>query len=640
MTGTDHRANRPLHPEAMRRTKPGMFAIAAAFLSLLLSACATPIGIQRGDPHLVHRTLTANVLSTGEPGSFSVQLLRRLNLYDKFADDPAKVLEELHKALKPKGDEDRLMALAELSFFHAEQSEERSYYLASAVYAYAYVFPGVHGTPPNRIDPRLRFAVDLYNRALTRGLASPDGELVELAAGRYELPFGELEIALDESHLTWAGYRLNNFVPALELEVRGLRNRYRKPGIGAPLAAAHAPLESSAPRRHSRIPPGLKIPVTAFLRLDDPRGALPSGKLRGSLELYKPGSGRSLKVDGSSVPIEFESTVWLAYTLEGAAVWDFEIAGFRSGDFQLIGGKKFKDGLFMLKPHRSGGIPLVLVHGTASSPARWAELINELANDRRIASRYEAWLFMYNTGNPVAYSAALLREALTNVVTELDPEGKDPGLQQMVVVGHSQGGLLTKMTAIDSGHRFWEAISDVPFEEVDVSTETRELIERSLFVKPLPFVRRVIFISTPHRGSYQAAGILGRIATWLVKLPGNFTRLSLDIVTLRAAGILRTPMDRIPSSVDNMNPSNPFIQTLASIPIREGVAVHSIIPVLGEGPPEEGADGVVKYKSAHIEGVVSEKVIRSGHSTQSHPDTIEEVRRILLEHLGRNDKIR
>ena len=145
MTGTDHRAKRPLHPEAMRRTNPGIFAIAAAFLSLLLSACATPIGIQRGDPHLVHRTLTANVLSTGEPGSFSVQLLRRLNLIDKFADDPAKVLAVLHKTLKPKGDEDRLMALAELSFFHAEQSEERSYYLASAVYAYAYVFPGVHG---------------------------------------------------------------------------------------------------------------------------------------------------------------------------------------------------------------------------------------------------------------------------------------------------------------------------------------------------------------------------------------------------------------------------------------------------------------------------------------------------------------
>jgi pimeloyl-ACP methyl ester carboxylesterase len=338
-------------------------------------------------------------------------------------------------------------------------------------------------------------------------------------------------------------------------------------------------------------------------------------------------------VNGSPVPIEYETTSWLAYTLEGSPIWDFEIAGFRSSDFQLRGAKEFKDALFMLQPHRLGAIPVVLVHGTASSPARWAEMVNELTNDRRIAGRYEVWLFMYNTGNPVPYSAALLREALANVVTELDPEGKDPGLKQMVVMGHSQGGLLTKMTVIDSGNQFWTAMSDIPFEEVDLSTETHDLIERSLFVKPVPFVRRVVFIATPHRGSYQAAGFLGGLAAWLVKLPGTFTRISREIVTLRAKGIVRSPLDHIPTSVDNMNPSNPFVQTLASIPITEGVAAHSIIPVQGEGPPEEGDDGIVKYESAHVEGVVSEKVIRSGHSTQSHPDTIEEVRRILLEHL-------
>ena len=44
-------------------------------------------------------------------------------------------------------------------------------------------------------------------------------------------------------------------------------------------------------------------------------------------------------------------------------------------------------------------------------------------------------------------------------------------------------------------------------------------------------------------------------------------------------------------------------------------------------------DGVVTYKSAHLEGVASEKIVRSGHSTQGHPDTILEVRRILLEHV-------
>jgi hypothetical protein len=41
----------------------------------------------------------------------------------------------------------------------------------------------------------------------------------------------------------------------------------------------------------------------------------------------------------------------------------------------------------------------------------------------------------------------------------------------------------------------------------------------------------------------------------------------------------------------------------------------------------------VAYESAHIDGVESEKVVRSPHSTQGHPETIEEVRRILREHL-------
>jgi hypothetical protein len=62
------------------------------------------------------------------------------------------------------------------------------------------------------------------------------------------------------------------------------------------------------------------------------------------------------------------------------------------------------------------------------------------------------------------------------------------------------------------------------------------------------------------------------------------------------------------------------------------VAAHSIIAVQGDGPPEDGADGVVKYKSAHLRNVDSERVVRSGHSCQGHPATIEEVRRILREH--------
>jgi hypothetical protein len=97
--------------------------------------------------------------------------------------------------------------------------------------------------------------------------------------------------------------------------------------------------------------------------------------------------------------------------------------------------------------------------------------------------------------------------------------------------------------------------------------------------------------------------------------------------------VLRKPFSRIPSSIDMMNPRRPFVRALADIPITSDVAIHSIIGVQGDGPPEAGGDGIVKYRSAHLDGVVSETIVRSGHSMQGHPETIEAVRRILLEHL-------
>ncbi len=283
-----------------------------------------------------------------------------------------------------------------------------------------------------------------------------------------------------------------------------------------------------------------------------------------------------------------------------------------------------------LHPHKAGRIPVVLVHGTASSPARWAELVNELENDPRFWENYEIWLFMYNTGNPIAYSGMLLRDALSQLVKELDPDGKETGLKRMVVMGHSQGGLLTKMTVIDSGMHLWPFT--VPPEELDIDVETRELLTHALLIKPLPFVRRVVFIATPHRGSYQALGILGRIGSWLVTMPGRFTKLSVDMLTLKSKGLYVGPMTGIPTSIDNMNPTNRFILGLSATPIADGVIAHSIVGVEGGGPPAHGGDGVVKYSSAHIDGVASEKIVNSAHSMQGNPETIQEVKRILIEH--------
>ena len=157
---------------------------------------------------------------------------------------------------------------------------------------------------------------------------------------------------------------------------------------------------------------------------------------------------------------------------------------------------------------------------------------------------------------------------------------------------------------------------------------------QGLIIKPLPFVKRVIFISTPHRGSYQALGVLGSLASWLVNLPGRFAGMSLELLTLQKEGVVLGGVSGIPTSITNMNPNNRFIQHLASIPIADGIVAHSIIAVDSDAPLEEAGDGVVKYKSAHIDGVASEKIVRSSHSVQGNPETIQEVKRILLEHLA------
>jgi pimeloyl-ACP methyl ester carboxylesterase len=438
-------------------------------------------------------------------------------------------------------------------------------------------------------------------------------------------------LQVDQQGFRYGGYHLTKFVSLSDLKVRGLRNRYRDAGIGAPLVARVEPLQQSTANKW--IPATAKIPVTGFVRLDDPRRGMSASKIHGTLELYDTDKDPTVRIGSNTVPLESDSTAALAYRLEGAPIWGFELAGFRRGDFSLFG-KRNDNGLFMLHPYMPGLIPVVFVHGTASSPARWAEMANELLGDPNIASHYQLWFFVYNSGNPIVLSAMKLRDSLSGAVKDVDPERKDPALQQMVVIGHSHGGLLTKMTVVDSGSRFWDRQSKVPLDQTNLDPETRELVHHALFVKPLPFVTRVIFIATPHRGSYMASIFVVKFMNKFLSLPGGLVKAAAQIEKLRQPDALGGNPITIPTALDNMDASNPFVQTLSGLPIAPGVHANSIIPVKGNGPPEDGNDGVVEYKSAHIEGVESELIVRSGHSTQATPETIEEVRRILYKHAG------
>ncbi|MBK7977596.1 MAG: hypothetical protein IPK07_31535 [Deltaproteobacteria bacterium] len=150
----------------------GRAALAAL---ILLAGCATPIGVRRVEPRDVYRTLTASALTNEEPSAGTSQVLLRLDLATAWEERPEAVLAELHAGLGGLEDADRLFALAELSFLLADANGDPARFLASAVYAYAFLFPADPSAAPRPTDPRLRLALDLYNRGLASGLVDRHG---------------------------------------------------------------------------------------------------------------------------------------------------------------------------------------------------------------------------------------------------------------------------------------------------------------------------------------------------------------------------------------------------------------------------------------------------------------------------------
>jgi pimeloyl-ACP methyl ester carboxylesterase len=278
---------------------------------------------------------------------------------------------------------------------------------------------------------------------------------------------------------------------------------------------------------------------------------------------------------------------------------------------------------------------VVFVHGTFSSPVWWAEMWNTLRADPVLRERCQFWNFIYPSGRPVPVSAARLRDEINRKLAQLDPAGTDTALRQMVVIGHSQGGLLTKLTATETGDSLWRAVSDADFERLPISVEERENLRQFAFFSPLSAVKRVVFISTPHRGSYLATSFVRGLAARFIRIPDAVVDSAAKVLALQSAsGLTRSLSKRVPTSLDGMSPRNPWLLALAELPTAPHVTAHSIIAIKGNEKPPEGSDGVVKYRSAHAGYADSEFLVRSGHSCQDKPAVIEEVRRILLEHLA------
>ncbi len=602
-------------------------------LILALVGCTAPIGAKRSPTRAVYAQMEGSALSSGELSADTHSLLHRYDLDEVYERSPEEAVHQLHAKAVATGERDILFALAEVSFLAAEDirrsvkpwdaRDARDHYLGAAVYAYLFLFGNQDNHPPTGFDRRFRMGCDFYNYGLGLGLAKPKetNGVVELKSAKRRLPVGEMEIQLDLGRFPWALDSFERFVLGDHFLVRGLSVRNRQAGVGAPLIAVRAGDMGAGLRNMTG--------ATAFLRFDGTLDQLSTGTCKGSLELHSAFGQATVEIGNKSVPLETDLSVHMAYALNQSIAWDIQKLQFLS--LQEV----IPTGIYPTQPYERGRIPVVFVHGTFSSPVWWAEMLNTLRADPELRQRYQFWFFIYNSSAPMIASAGKLRTAISDQLKEFDPDNTDAALQQMVVVGHSQGGLLTKMIATDTDEKLWQSITTKSVEELDLTEEQKENVRRLFFLEPMPCVKRTIFIATPHRGSYRAGGFVRSVLRRLVGVPAALAGRMKEVMSLAAQ--LKLPdefRNRKLTSIDGMSPRSPLLKALAEIPVGPQVKAHSIIPVHGDGDPAGLNDGVVEYTSAHIEGVESEFIVRHRHSCQSTPAAIEEVRRILHLHLN------
>ena len=397
-------------------------------------------------------------------------------------------------------------------------------------------------------------------------------------------------------------------IPADELDVRGkfVVPRLTREGAGAALVAVRRERAPQIPLRFA--PPRVYTAVTAVAQF--------TGR-KCEIQFIDPLASETVSISGRTLPLhaDFTAPIALGLTREHP-----EKIGFAA----MLNPEKFAytERFIQVQPYDPNKIPVVFVHGLQDTPVSWVPMVNALWSDPVLRRNYQVCVFSYPSGYPIPYSALLLRR-------ELDALDRTfPHHRPIVLVGHSMGGIISRLMVTDSGgDKLWRYFFGKPPAQTKLSPDTKALLEEALIFKPRRDVARLIFISTPHRGSVIAENPIGRIGSSLIRKSVQYMNAGREI--LQASVVQEDPtvlkLNRLPNSIDTLAPNDPFMKEMNTLPMAKRIPYHSIIGDRGRGDTPNSSDGVVPYWSSHLDGAESEKIVPSGHGAHRDPQAIAEM---------------
>lgn len=650
--------------------------LGTAFLFLLaISACANSgCASFLGKLRLNAADVRFSVGSPSGP-TFSQGATQTLRAYEAPLKLSQEQLDAILQKLNASPTPELVYTYVETSYLQARALERKDplaakrLYVSSALYAYHYLFnPVLNAQNESVFNAELLDVCVLYNGACERllhlELQDASDESFPLRDGQtYNIRLDNADYAIYTKIETcsWRREELDSFQLVADRPVESLSFDCRRTGFGAPLIAKRRVDPERERPEEEYYPQGIRFPLTAILRPNptialgplppiDPYARLDSEEERSAmatLALYDPLVGSTCGNFGKEITLESDITTPLAYFLNEKSSLNnmtakrgllhpedmFEIAPTDSTTRE-----RTLQGLYMLEPYDPKKIPVVMTHGLGSSPSTWLEMYNALRNASDVQNAYQFWFYFYPTGQPFWTSAAQLRIELARLRETVDPEHKEPALDQIVLVGHSMGGLISRLQVQSSGEKIWNKISRAPFDEIEFDEETRNDVRSWFFFDANPSVKRVITIAAPFKGSKFANNFTQWIAERAIAAPQKITRVLNALTSKEFENIDDPTLLQTTTSVDSLSPACPIFAALDECETPSDVAMNNIVGVLpalaNRKINPKKTDGVVDFKSSHRDDVESEREVPAGHMhVHTHPAAILEVKEILSRHL-------
>lgn len=514
-------------------------------------------------------------------------------------------------------------------------------------YSYAYMFSTKRGPQDRIFDNRQVQLRDFYNQAIAKlvnsyGLRhgpSEVGNQIKVGQSIYRINYDNYPLLKNR--------QVEQLMSTYNMNFSGLRSITRRDGFGSEFLIVLPPEHNdTSPEKAKYIVDPLHYQYTngrnpnihnarylAATITAQPRSASSIDEILNNPEFeisaYDPYKFESAKITGKSYPLAANFSapygLWLAQNNLGKAAYLSLI----DRDARLT-----MPHLYMLEPYNPNKKVVVLVHGLASSPEAWIRLTNDVMGDPVLREHYQVWQVFYSTNMPILESRFQIYAIIQQSFNLVD--SKVPAKKDAVLVGHSMGGIIARLLVSDADLTP-AAMKLLPNRRAQ-QFKNDPLFKSRLDIQPIPNFSRAIFLAAPHRGTEFADRWFTLAARKVIRLPGAFLGALSDVIQSSdpdlQAFIKDVDNGLIQNGPSDLSKNSNFTRLTKNVVPYKGMKFHSI---MGNATKSDDlniiTDDVVPYTSAHLDGALSEKIIKGGHSIQETPEAVLELRRILRLHL-------